>query len=181
MSLNSIFDVEFKGIPVRASEDTDQIVKDIGDLLDVDIDDDDISISHRLPDYKSKDASDEQPCQPPVIIAKFVRREVKDRLYCSRLRLKDKTIKDLDDFSDGDKDNGIFISENLTQTRRKLFKACLKVRKELNFKIISTTNGRIYLKKHARSRLVYIANESDLAKLRSQCKCTEPHDDSYSY
>ena len=63
--------------------------------------------------------------------------------------------------------NKIFISESLTQTRKKLFKAALKVKKELNFDFISTSNGRIFLRQNKGSRSHLITSDSDLAKLKA--------------
>ena len=111
------------------------------------------------------------PPPPPIIIAKFVRRENKENFYKARNRLKNKTVGDLQRFNDLDLDceNHIYISESLTQRRNKLFKSCLKVKKDLNFRFISTSNGRIFLKKDQRSRSVEIRSEQDLARLRSHC------------
>ena len=50
--------------------------------------------------------------------------------------------------------------------KRKLFKSCLKVKKELNFKFISTSSGRIFLKKDRSSQSICISSTSDLAKLK---------------
>ena len=106
---------------------------------------DDISISHRLPasispQYDENGVELPPPPSPPspIIIAKFVRRYVRDEFYRARLKLKGKSTRDLEGFATA-QDNHIYISESLTQTRKKLFKSCLKVKKELKFKFISTT------------------------------------------
>ena len=62
--------------------------------------------------------------------------------------------------------NNIYIQESLTVAKRKLFKSCLKVKKELNFKFISTSSGRIFLKKDRSSQSICISSTSDLAKLK---------------
>ena len=41
--------VEIKGIPVSRDENTNEVVKQVAGLLDVELGEDDISISHRLP------------------------------------------------------------------------------------------------------------------------------------
>ena len=62
--------VEIRGIPVAATpskEQTNNIVKDLGKLLGVDITENDISVSHRMPQnqkYKGKP-------RPPAITIKF--------------------------------------------------------------------------------------------------------------
>ena len=61
---------EIHGVPVTEDEDTDEIVKNIDELIDVNIDDEDISISHRLnANISSK--------RDPLIIVKFIRRKDK--------------------------------------------------------------------------------------------------------
>ena len=61
--------------------------------MGVEVTDNDISVSHRLPPskaYKSK-----KPAGPSPIIAKFVRRDIKEAFYRARMKLKGKTTKDL--------------------------------------------------------------------------------------
>ena len=133
---------------------------------------DDISISHRLPASISPRYDEngvELPPPPslptPIIIAKFVRRYVRDEFYRARLKLKGKSTRDLEGFATA-QDNHIY---------KKLFKSCLKVKKELKFKFISTTNGRIYLRKDLNSRSAYTGSESDLTKLKARVTQQAPH------
>ena len=101
-----------------------------------------ISISHSLPPiHPWTDDSGNVHSLPLSIIAKFV------KSFCrARYKLKNKLSRDLAGLSSVVK-NKIFISKSLTQTRKKLFKATLKVKKELNLiDLISTTkNSRIFL------------------------------------
>ena len=57
----------------------------VGELVGVEIEQDHVSVSHRLPSsikYKGKKAE-------PAISVKFVRRDVKERFYKSRKHLKE--------------------------------------------------------------------------------------------
>ena len=63
------------------SEDTNAVVKSIGDLMGITVTDNDISVSHRMP--QSKRYKDKQR-GPPAIIAKFTRRVTKDKFYEAR-------------------------------------------------------------------------------------------------
>ena len=123
---------------------------------------DDISISHRLPASISPRYDEhgvELPPPPtPIIIAKF-------EFYRARLKLKGKSTRYLEGFATA-QDNHIY---------KKLFKSCLKVKKELKFKFISTTNGRIYLRKDLNSRSAYTSSESDLTKLKARVTQQAPH------
>ena len=166
--------VEIKGIPARRDEVTNDIVLQVAELLDVEMREDDISISHRLPLKKPWTDSNgiKHPPSPPSIIAKFVRRDVKEEFYRARYKLKHFTTKDIDvTFASSEGEgNKIYISESLTQARRKLFNSALKLKKDLKFNYISTSNGRIYLRKNNSkdSPHIQINSESDLAKLRAK-------------
>lgn len=62
--------LEIRGIPTKSMENTNEIVRNLGSLIDVNISPEDISTSHRLP--KSNKVSES------AIIAKFTRRDVRD-------------------------------------------------------------------------------------------------------
>ena len=131
--------LEIKGIPTHkdGKENTNEIIAKIGGLMGVNVDQRDISVSHRLPVsmvYSGKE-------REPSIIVTFVRRDVKESYYRARKNLKGITTKNLGYQSS----NNIYINESLTDTNRKLFKDCLKLKKELGYKFIWTKNGRIYL------------------------------------
>ena len=161
--------LEFKNIPELEDESTNEIVVNVAELLGVNISHDDISISHRLPPSKpwKDELGNTQPPPPPPIIAKFVRRDVKDDVFQARFALKRKTTCDLVvDYVECEH-NPIYISESLTVIRKKLFRSCLKFKKEFKLHVVSTSNGRIYIKEE-RKRRVYIDSEADLAKLRKQ-------------
>ena len=80
--------IEIRGIPVAqdsTNEDTNTIVKNVGKLMGIDIEEEDISISHRLPQskkYKGKKIG------PPAIIARFVKRDKKNKYYGARAKLQ---------------------------------------------------------------------------------------------
>ena len=72
--------VEIRGIPVAATpseEQTNNIVTNVGKLLGMDITQNDISVSHRMPqcqEHKGKPG-------PPAIIVKFTNNNNKDLYY----------------------------------------------------------------------------------------------------
>ena len=150
--------LEIRGIPVTEGEDTDMLVMKVGELMGVEIKEDNISVSHRLPTsskYKGK-ATD------PAIIVKFVRRDVKERYYKGRKHLKDCTTCNLG--FPGMKH--ININESLTERNKELFNECAKFKKDLKFLYIWTSNGKIYLRKTQDSPMILVNNKDDLKKLR---------------
>lgn len=163
--------VEISGIPEVKEENTDDIVIKVGSLIGLDIDKHDISISHRLPKSSYSAAVREGPrassnasSRAPNIIVKFVRREMRDRFYKGRKLLRDKSTRDLDlaRYSE----NKIYISENLTQANKDIFKESLQVKKDLKYKFIWTFYGRTYLRKDPGSPVVAILRLSDLDILK---------------
>lgn len=95
--------VKIQGVPEHAGESTNHLVKEVERALGVEVTDNGETVSHCLPPskaYKSKKAAGPSP-----IIAKFVRRDLKEAFYQARMTLKGKTIKDLG-LSEG---NNIYI------------------------------------------------------------------------
>lgn len=154
--------VEIRGIPVPAvpsEEQSNNIVKEIGKLIGVEIAESDISVSHRMPpgrSYKGKKTG------PPHIIVKFTRRDVKDNFYRARTKLKDKTTQDLG-YS---VKNNIYLAESLTEKNRELFKDCLQKKKDMKFNFIWTSNGKIFMRKDNDNPVIHIKNKDDLGKMQ---------------
>ena len=68
---------------------TNEVVKQVAGLLDVELGEDDISISHRLPPIPPWTDKDGIVHSPPLsIIGKFVKRHVKEKFYRARYKLK---------------------------------------------------------------------------------------------
>ena len=84
--------IEISGIPVQPEENTDEIVIDLGSQMGISLNHCDISVSHRLP--KSGN-SNSNANLVPKIIAKFVRRSVRDDYYKARKNLRSITTADL--------------------------------------------------------------------------------------
>lgn len=151
--------LEIKGIPLTDDECTNDIVRNIGELIDVDISEEDISVSHRLPLGKN-----DKTKQDPTIIVKFVRRDIRDELYKARNALKNHTTSNLSGL-DRHHPRHIYINESLTRNNRLLFKKSLEKKKDLKYKYIWTKYGRVLLRKDDNSPVVAIKSERDLIKL----------------
>ena len=155
--------MEIRGIPVAATpseEQTNNFVKDVGKLLGVDTTQNDISGGHRMPQSQKRKGK----LGPPSIIVKFTRRDVKDNFYRARKHLKDLTTRDLG-YSEKIK---ISLAESLTERNRMLFKDCLKVKKDMEFKFIWTLNGKIFMRKYKDSVVHHMNSKEDLHKMQSR-------------
>jgi hypothetical protein len=107
--------LEFHGIPESMlSENTDEIVQQICNLIEVNLQPSDISVSHRT--------------------AKFTRRNVRDNVYSYRRRLRSFSSSNLG-FSQTT--NNLYINESLTPKAKELFYKVREFRKSYNFKYVS--------------------------------------------
>ena len=84
--------LELKGVPIQRNE-TNDVVKCVGNLIGVEIKDKDISISHRLAAKQNSQSGG--PMGDPPIIVKFVGRDVRDQFYTVRKYLRGKSTKDI--------------------------------------------------------------------------------------
>ena len=150
--------LEIIGVPVTEKENTAEIVMEVAKALYVPISRSDISIAHRLPMKPSP--NENQLPQPPAIIARFVNRTIRNNLY-SRRKETDKI--DFSKFSVIET-RRLFINENLSQLRKKLFCEAKQRVKDADFRFIWTNNGNMYVRKSESSNSIPIQNEQDIAK-----------------
>ena len=148
--------VEIRGIPFVEDEVTNEIVINVAQRLDIEVNNEDISISHRLPKRQGNHDS--------AIIVKFVRRSVKDQFYKNRRMLRNISTKDIGYLRY--RKQQIFISESLTPANRELFNLSLQKKKELSYKYIWTMNGVTYLRKDDDNHVIPVKDKKDLDKLR---------------
>ena len=99
----------------------------------------------------------------PAIIVKFVRRDVRDQFYAGRKHLRGKSTRDIG--LSGITEHKIYIGESLTQQNRQLFNSCQEKKKQLNYKFIWTSTGRIFLRKDENSPSISILEMKDLDKI----------------
>ena len=142
--------LEFHGVPETPDEITDELVKQIGDLMAVEVKPSDISTSHRLPSKRGV---------IPTIIAKFARRSIRDKLYESKGKLKNRSSADL---GFARPDNKLYVNESLTPKARELYYQVRQVRKSQRFKYAWTKYGKSYLKKDDTSRVTSFASIKEL-------------------
>jgi len=103
--------------------------------------------------------TDESPAEPvPSIIVRFLSRDVRNQIYGNRKLLRQENFKN---FSVPETSN-IFITENLTHARRKLFWNAKQKEKANHYKFYWTNNGNVFVKKSADDTSILIKNERDL-------------------
>ena len=120
------------------------LVKEMSEIMGVNLNENGISIAHRLPPTtKVKDR----------LIVKFTRREKRDEIYSKRKNLKSKRTKDLpsvvceQESAVVSHKAQIHVNESLTPYRKRLLSRILQFKRDHNYKFIWTANGKIMLKK----------------------------------
>ncbi|XP_074628648.1 uncharacterized protein LOC141886387 [Acropora palmata] len=127
--------LEINVVPISSYENPNQLVKEVGLLAGVEIDDRHIAAAHKLPDSKNV-----KNC----LIVNFIQRDKREELYKHRKNLVGKNISHLPSVEDG---NGkIFINESLTSYRKRLFGRIREYKRNNNLKYLWTSNGKIMLK-----------------------------------
>lgn len=147
--------LEFHGIPEMLGENTDDLVKRIGDLIEVEVLSTDISTSHRLPSKRG---------QTRPIIAKFTRRNIRDNVYHQKGNLKNFNSSNLG-FTHPT--NNLYINESLTPKAKDLFYKVREFRKIHNFKYVWTRYGKTHLKKEDAATTKSFASLIDFEKFRT--------------
>ena len=102
------FNLEIIGIPENSECSAEQAIINLATALEVDIDSDDIDIAHRM-NVKKKD--------PRPIIVRFSSYKAKQSLYKAKKKLRNTDLSS----TFGPETGSVYINENLTLKRRKLF------------------------------------------------------------
>ena len=149
--------LEFHGVPENSYESTEQAILRIAAALEVQVIPSDIEISHKLR-RKNKNS---------VIIARFCSHKVKTSLYKARIKLKNTKAADLfPGFATAvrSKDR-LFISENLTNYRRRLVDSANQRRRDGCITSVWTMDGKVYVKTSPDGNPTRIFSENDLDAL----------------
>ena len=65
--------------------------------------------------------------------------------------------------------NKLYVNENLTQRRKRIFWLAKQKAKELNYKFIWTSNGQIFIREDEKANSLPIRTEYDLDNLLLNC------------
>ena len=148
--------LEITGVPVLPDDNPKQLVKEIGSLIGVEIDDSHIGAAHRLPDTKKVKHR---------MIVKFVYRDVREQVYKKRRNLSGKNTSHLPSVQattdhTAANNSKIHINESLTSYRKRLFGRINEFKRKNNYKYLWTANGKILLKANESSRTeVFVTHE----------------------
>ena len=124
--------MEIHGIPQDAYTNTEQVVIQLAEALNITVEPEDIEISHKISKGKA-------------IIAKFVNHKVKARLYKERTKLKDVRLHYLfPGYPSGNR--RIYLNENLTSYKRELIEEANKRKHDGTLVSVWTLDGKVLVK-----------------------------------
>ncbi len=142
------------------------LVAEVCEILNVGLDENDISIAQRLRAMKNtKDR----------IIVKFDKRSKRDEVYKQRSKLNGKTTRCLPtvnaEIQEGTIDTAakMYINES-TAYRRRLFGKINAFKNANNYKFIWTTNGTIHLRKSEASAISHFTTMEDFHRFLDSTK-----------
>nr|XP_039255163.1 uncharacterized protein LOC120332026 [Styela clava] len=145
--------LESHGIAPNINEDTDNLVMEIGKMINVEIKPSDISITHRSPTRNSK-------IHKPIV-AKFTNRKIRSKILKNRHLIKSAanttSIRNM---------AKVFIVENLTDKNKNLFYQAKLLKKRCGYAFLWTSNGKVLMRKNKDTNTLPIVNEEDLNKIR---------------
>ena len=114
--------LEIAGIPSKTGENINKIVQEVAKLMNINLSEDQISTSHRLPvsqrpNRDNNESKKRQIASSPPIIVRFLSRDVRNSLYLNRKLLREANLKKF--FVEGTTE--IYVNENLTRARKTCF------------------------------------------------------------
>ena len=149
--------LEIVGVPVKDNENTNAIVMEVARLMNVKVEPHHISIFHRQP-TKLKDPADSARKLHPVILARFTNRDIRNQLFANRNLLRSAKLTNF--FVRGTEK--IFVNENLTKMRKRLFWMVKQKAKKMGYVLYWTANGNVLVRKLDESNPITIKNDLDL-------------------
>ena len=147
--------LEIHGLPERVYSDTESAVIKIANALHVNIQSDDIEISHKLKGKEGK---------RPIIV-KFCSHKSKSMLYKQRIKLRNVKIADIfPSYTAATESNQdrIYINENLTPYRKDVLKEANQRKRNNLLTSVWTLDGKIYVKTSPDGERIRIFSTDDL-------------------
>ena len=95
----------------------------------------------------------------PGIIVRFTNRDIRNQIFYKKRNLVGVRNFGIDGMTN------LFINENLTPRKRKLFSMVYKKKSSLKYQFIWTKNGNIFVRKNISGESIKISSEADIDNL----------------
>ncbi|KAH9367059.1 hypothetical protein HPB48_021835 [Haemaphysalis longicornis] len=149
--------IEVRGIPHETTENLEDILSEVGGALGEPIQKDDVEMCHCVPTRNTA-----EDCTEQNIVVTFSRRAKRDAIV-EKARKTRLTADDIGYTTE----NPVYINEHLCPQVKKLLGMTIAKKKELGWSFAWSRDGKVFARQIENSKLVRIACEADLAKMRS--------------
>lgn len=146
--------IQIDGVPQQDNENLEEMMKVIGEKIDVPIKNEDIDAIHRIPTRS--------PSNPEPIIVQFLTRKKRDAII-QKAKPAKLTTKDLNMTCN---EKSIFINEHLTKKRKQIMYEARKLKNEKSYKFLWTKGCKIFIRKDERSNSIQLNCMEDLKKIK---------------
>lgn len=143
--------IEIRGVPGRTGETPEGTVLKIGASLGIKLKIEDL-------DYVQKRRPREDDPRPPVIVARFIRRDIRDEVIRLRKLKRDFSTRHLD----WDSDERIYLSEGMSPGNRHLYWLARQKKAAGKVKFVWFAGGRVRCRRDNGLPAVIINKEEDL-------------------
>lgn len=141
--------LELKG--VKAADNANDVIRKLGEVIDEPVCAADIDTCHKIATRVTGESN---------IIVRFVRRD-KRQAVLAKARKRQITNQMLG-LPGSDR---VYVNEHLTRANKQLLGATIARKKEMSWKFVWTSGGKIFARRNESSNAVRIAGESDLCKI----------------
>lgn len=146
--------IQIDGIPIQKDENLEEMVKVISKEIDVEINNGEIDVVHRIPTRSKK--------HPEPIIVQFTTRRKRDEMIQKGKEKKINTTT----FNLSGPTNDVYINEHLTKQRKQLVYEAKQIKKAKNYKFVWTKGGKVFIRKNETSNIIQLHTLEDLEKIQ---------------
>ncbi|XP_054290533.1 uncharacterized protein LOC129005608 [Macrosteles quadrilineatus] len=148
--------IEISGIPASPKEDVIKLVKDVGAVIGVSVEESQINAAHRVPSFRSDRA--------PSLVVQFNARTVRD-IWLQKFR-ENRASATADKVNSAFPKTSLFVNEHLSPIN-KLFLSKLKKKcRDIGYAFVWCREGKFFVRKANGEKCIKIENEADIEKLK---------------
>lgn len=148
--------LQIDGVPEEKDENLRDLMKEIGKKVEVQFEDKEVDAIHRIPTRNEKN----KDCSP--IVVQFTTRQLREKILTNA---KKTTITTKDLQKSGD-EKTVYINEHLTKAKKEIMYEARKLKFQQNYKFLWSRNGKIFIRKGEKTKVIELQSLDDLAKIK---------------
>ncbi|KAJ0183527.1 hypothetical protein K1T71_001503 [Dendrolimus kikuchii] len=155
--------LEIQCLPEKKSENLVSIVKDIANVININIKEDNIMRVTRVSKLNPNNA------RPRSVVVEFSSTRIRDNYLAASISFNKKNPENklnLQHLGYTGTKSAIFVAEHLSPTNKSLHAATRQFAKEKNYKYVWVRGGRVYLRKNEESSYIIVKSTISLENLK---------------